>query len=97
MSRVLTIPINGVYFDQILKGEKTEEYRLNTEYWKRRLIGRTFDAVVLTRGYPKGGGIEGVTRITRPWRGQYLKRISHPHFGPRPVWVFAINVGEQAA
>lgn len=88
----LILPIKGVYFDQIAAGVKTEEYRLPTSYWQKRIQGRSYDTVVLLRGYPKAGGIEGQTRLTRRWRGYRMTRICHPHFGTVPVTVFAINV-----
>lgn len=96
MSGVLTIPVKGIYFDQIASGEKREEYRVVTRYWSRRIRGRSYDAVVLTRGYPKGGGVEGVTRLTRQWRGAMLRTITHPHFGNEPELVFAIDVSVPA-
>ena len=88
----LTIPVNGVYFDQIAAGTKPEEYRLVSPFWSKRLEGRRYDAVVMTRGYPKAGGVEGVTRLTRQWTGFERKTITHPHFGLEPVEVFAIDV-----
>lgn len=88
----LQIAVNGIYFDQIAAGTKPEEYRLRTEYWSKRLEGRSYDKIVLTRGYPKGGGIEGVTRLIRPWRGYVERTLQHPHFGDDPVQVFAIDV-----
>lgn len=94
--RNLTIPVNGIYFDQIASGEKREEYRLVTSYWIKRLRNRVYDRVVLTRGYPKGGGVEGVTRLTRQYRGEMIRIITHPHFGPDPVEVYAIDVSEAA-
>ncbi len=91
---MLIIPVNGVYFDQIAAGTKAEEYRLATDYWRKRLEGRSYAGVVMTRGYPKAGGIEGQTRLTRRWLGFTRKTIAHPHFGAEPVDVFAINVSE---
>lgn len=90
----LTIPVKGQYFDQIAAGEKPEEYRLFTSFWIKRLRSRHYDRIALTRGYPKGGGVEGVTRLTRQWRGTTLRTITHPHFGPDPVMVFAIDVSQ---
>mgnify|MGYP000845371711 CR=1 FL=1 len=90
--KALTIPVKGIYFDQIKSGEKLEEYRLVTPYWMKRLNNRDYFAVVLTRGYPKAGGIEGETRLTRKWNGYIIKRITHPHFGPDAMMVFAIDV-----
>ena len=94
MASTITIPVNGVYFDQIAAGTKLEEYRLVTEYWTKRLEHRRLDRIILTRGYPKGGGVEGVTRLTRKWQGMTLKTITHPHFGDQPVQVYAIDVSQ---
>jgi hypothetical protein len=91
-ARVLTIPVKGEYFDQIAAGDKLYEYRLMTPYWVKRLKREPFSTVVLTRGYPKAGGVEGVTRLTREWRYCAVRTITHPHFGPDPVNVFAIDV-----
>ena len=96
MSRVLTLPLKGEYFDQIRDGSKAEEYRLDTPHWRNRIEGKTFDHVVLTRGYPKGGGVEGETRLTRAWRGYYLTQITHPHFGEGRHTVLAIDVSTPA-
>ena len=92
----LIIPLKGIYFDQIASGEKLEEYRLVTGYWIKRLRNRVYDRVILTRGYPEGGGVEGVTRLTREWRGYEIQALQHEHFGPRHVTVFAIDVSTPA-
>jgi len=86
----LVLPLKVAYFDQIKAGTKPEEFRLCTSYWRRRLEGRTFDRLVLTLGYPKRDDTE--RRLIRPWRGYRVTTITHPHFGPEPVQVFAINV-----
>lgn len=88
----LTLPLNATYFDKIRAGTKIEEYRLRTPYWAKRIEGREYDRIVLTRGYPQGGGVEGETRLTRHWRGYREARITHRHFGDKPVNVFAIDV-----
>lgn len=94
--RDLTIPVKGVYFDQIAAGTKTHEFRLQTSFWTKRLEGNAYRYVVMTRGYPKDGGVEGVTRLTRVWRGFDRRTIKHPHFEDDPVAVFAIDVSEAA-
>ena len=86
----LTLPLNGVYFDQIKAGTKVEEFRLRTPFWIKRLAGRTYDRIVLTRGYPKSDDHE--RRLVLPWRGLRETTVTHPHFGPDPVEVFAIRV-----
>lgn len=87
----LHLNLKGEYFDQIKAGEKVYEYRLQTAYWAKRLAGRTsFDVLVIKRGYPKAGDVSRI--FERPWRGFVRQVITHPHFGPKPVAVFAIRV-----
>lgn len=86
----LVLPLKREYFEAIKAGTKSEEYRLRTEYWRRRLEGRKFDRVVLTLGYPAADNHE--RRMVLPWRGLRKTTITHPHFGPKPVEVYAIQV-----
>lgn len=86
----LTLPLKGEYFDAIQSGDKMEEYRLCSEFWKRRIEGKRIDRIILTRGYPKRD--DESRRMVRPWQGYQIKEITHPHFGPHPVRVYAIIV-----
>lgn len=86
----LTLPLRGEYFDEIKSGSKTEEYRLCTEFWEKRIEEKRIDRIVLTRGYPRQ--TDESRRMVLPWRGYEIKEITHPHFGPDPVRVYAINV-----
>ena len=88
----LILPLKAEYFNAIKAGTKTEEFRLRTMYWTRRLHGRTFDRVVLMLGYPSRD--DETRRLVVPWRGMRETTITHPHFGSEPVEVFAIQVGE---
>lgn len=86
----LQLALKGEYFDAIRDGTKTEEFRLVTDYWTKRLrvpLGY-YDGLVLTKGYPKRGDLERTIEL--PWRGYRRKTITHPHFGPEPVDVYAI-------
>lgn len=94
MAGRIVIPVNGIYFDQIKSGEKVEEYRLANAYWARRLEGRSYDEVELTRGYPARD--DGERRLVRRWKGFVRKTIAHPHFGDAPVEVYAIDVSTPA-
>jgi hypothetical protein len=87
----LTLPLKSEYFDAIKSGEKCEEYRLVNEYWTKRLVGRHYGRIVLTKGYPKADDHE--RRLIKPWRGYVERTITHPHFGAEPMRVFAIFVG----
>jgi len=94
----LILPLKAEYFDAIRDGTKKEEYRLANAYWTRRLFvtghrttgHRSFSSIVLTKGYPKSDDTS--RRLELPWRGFTRKTITHPHFGPEPVEVFAIDV-----
>lgn len=88
----LTLALKGEYFDQIKAGVKTEEFRLVSPYWEKRLVGRQYGAIELTRGYPSRDDVS--KRIVLPWQGYRVTIITHPHFGNDPVEVFAINVKE---
>ncbi len=87
---VLHLPLKGCYFDAIKAGAKPEEYRLTTPYWRRRLEGRTYAGILLTKGYPARDDQE--RRLSLPWRGCTVKTIQNEFFGPAPVEVFAIDV-----
>lgn len=91
----LILPLKAEYFNAIKAGVKVQEFRLRNAYWRKRLEGRTFDRVVLTLGYPKASDTE--RRILRPWRSYDVITLTHPHFGPYPVEVFAIDVAKGAA
>ncbi|KIC36522.1 hypothetical protein [Leisingera sp. ANG-M7] len=86
----LHLPLKSIYFDQIKSGEKVEEYRKANPYWAKRLEGRSYFDIELTKGYPPKGDTS--RRITRPWLGYRKTTITHPHFGPDPVEVYAIRV-----
>ena len=88
--RTLTLPLKGIYFDQIKRGEKLREFRLATPFWQRRLRGRKYDQLILTRGYPARDDAE--RHLVLPWRGYRMETLQHEHFGPEPVEVFAIDV-----
>jgi hypothetical protein len=91
--KTLTIPVKGVYFNQIKDGTKREEYRLCTPYWEKRLEGKTYERIVLTLGYPKSTDNERRLTIGRVrWS---IKTITHPHFGSDPVRVYAIDVTKE--
>ncbi|OWQ91997.1 RNA-binding protein [Roseateles aquatilis] len=87
--RILYLPLVRQYFEDIRDGRKPEEYRRATPYWRKRLEGQTFDMIVFTLGYPARDDHE--RRLVRPWRGYRVTTITHPHFGPEQVKVFAIR------
>ena len=92
MAEILHLNLKAEYFDQIKDGSKKEEYRLYNDYWRKRLLFRKYAGILIKRGYPKRG--DASKTIERLWRGWTIKEITHPHFGDKPVQVFAIRVNE---
>lgn len=90
LARILHLPLKREYFEQIKVGVKLEEYRLVNDYWRARLYAKDYDVIVLTLGYPKRA--DSARRLELPYKGYMVKQITHSHFGPTPVFVFAINV-----
>ena len=88
----LHLPMCAKYFDQVASGEKLDEYRLYTRYWMKRIEGREFEDIVLTRGYPKRD--DKTRRMICEWRGYSIITICHEHFGDVDKLVFAIDVSE---
>lgn len=88
----LHLSLKADYFYEIRDGKKAEEYRLCTPYWEKRLAPhKHYSSIELTLGYPPKDNYS--KRIIRPWRGYIRRTITHPHFGDKPVEVFAIHVG----
>ena len=90
----LQLAVKGEYFDDMKRGEKNEEYRLVTSFWRKRILARKYDRLIITRGYPKRDDMS--RRIDVPYAGYEVKTITHPHFGDMPVKVFAIKVNIDA-
>ena len=80
-----------------MKSRRSEERRVGKEclrlcnnYWNKRLVNRKYDRLIITKGYPKRD--DSSRRIDVPYEGYEIKTITHPHFGDKPVKVFAIKV-----
>jgi len=90
VSRGYCVKLYSCQLDAIKAGNKPEEFRLRTPYWRKRLEGRIYDRIELTKGYPARA--DETRRLSLPWKGYRVTTITHPHFGAEPVEVFAINV-----
>ncbi|PCM23683.1 hypothetical protein BH694_10960 [Escherichia coli] len=55
-----------------------------------QIMFREYDRLIITKGYPKRD--DSSRRIDVPYDGYEVKTITHPHFGDKPVKVFAIKV-----
>lgn len=89
--RTLHLNLKKEYFDAIVAGTKPFEYRLRSRFWSKIIEGKEFDKVLVKSGYPPAGDPNRIS--ARKWLGYEIQTITHPHFGPDPVEVFAIHVG----
>lgn len=90
--KILTLNLNKEYFDEILSGNKKEEYREVKEYWTKRLKQK-YDRIVIKCGYPKSEDIS--KEIWFEWNGFIKKKINHKHFGSKEVEVYAIDLNKK--
>ena len=51
--KILHLNLYRKYFDAIVNGTKTIEYRDKTDYWKKRIEGREYDIIKFRNGYAK--------------------------------------------
>lgn len=88
--KILYLSIKKEYFDKIKSGEKKYEYRLCKPYWATRLVGRGYDLIQISNGYPKKGDQSRI--IERPFKGYKVVKIKHKEFGGITKNVYAIRV-----
>ncbi len=86
--RTLILPLKRRWFEQILGGQKSFEYRLKNAYWTKRLVGKHYDRVIFMLGYPKRD--DTARRIVAPYRGYVMKTVTSDEWGNKPQKVFAI-------
>ena len=92
--RTLILPVKRKWFLQIQTGLKRAEYRLRSSYWEKRLIGRHFDQIAVTLGYPARNDTS--RRITFPWNGYTLETVTSEEWNNEPKEVFAIHLQRHA-
>lgn len=75
---ILHLILKAKYFNAIERGDKTIEYRDNTPYWQRRIMGK--EIVVFHRGYTKNT----ITFRIKKVRGLFLNHTQiEIHLGER--------------
>jgi hypothetical protein len=53
MSEILHLTLHREFFAAIAGGQKRTEYRKQTLYWRKRLEGRKYKAILFRNGYGK--------------------------------------------
>lgn len=92
MSNTLHLNLKKEYFEAIKNGDKTEEYRVFNDFWKKRLLNRRYDKILIKCGYPKKDDMSKILEF--PYQGWSIKTIKHKHFGEQKTKVFAIKLNK---
>ena len=108
---ILPLVLKGKWFDMIASGEKREEYRLPTDYWRKRLHNwnrrfspSTTPVVEFRRGYAKGAprmafwclGIETASgMMPYAYVDATVSKRFHPEWGEPTAPHFFISLGDR--
>lgn len=84
----LVLPLRRKWFEAIREGRKPFEFRLRNDFWRKRLIGKSYQNVIFTLGYPKKG--DSSRRIVAPYRGYIETTVVSEEWDNIPQEVFAI-------
>lgn len=86
----IQLAVKAIYFDAIKQGTKFYEFREHNDYWSKRLLGRDYERLIITNGYPSKEDLE--KRFECDYTGFIVKHLTHPHFGNKRIKVFAIRI-----
>lgn len=84
MTRILHLHVTFFYFEQIVFGDKEEEYRI-VEKWRKAVEGKEYDILRIWRGYTSEA-------IDFPYRAPTIRTMTHEHFGAEPVTVYVFEL-----
>lgn len=85
---LLFIILKGEYFHQIAAGTKTEEYRITSEYWAKKIIDHHYSHIIFQLGYSATA-----PRMIIEYLGYEKKNISSVVYNGQ-VEVFALKLGK---
>lgn len=88
MEKTLHIVIKRKYFDQIVSGTKTQEFRLVKPYWVNKLVDKDYTHIIFQAGYRSDA-----PRYRCAYNGYDIINLRHEFFGDAEVTVFALNLG----
>jgi hypothetical protein len=85
--KTLTLHVKRCYFEEIAVGTKLFEYRRANEHWTK-VLAKHYDRLEICLGYPPRG--DRKRRMRFAFTPPQLITLTHPHFGPHAVEVFAL-------
>lgn len=85
----LFLIVKKQYFEEIKSGIKTKEYKLATDYFSKKLIGRNYRTVTFQNVYSANS-----EKLVLEYKGVDLEYFQCEFFGQNKVLVFSIALGE---
>lgn len=80
MPEILHLNLHREFFAMIAAGRKPIEYRKQSPYWRKRLEGRKYDAILFRNGYARGAPemlieFRGLRRFGKGQNAYYAIRL----------------------
>ena len=90
--KILHLNLKRKWFEDVKNGLKPEEFRLVSDYWKKRLEGKDYDLIYVKLGYPAKDDWSRI--LIFKWKGYRTIEIAHQEFDGKAK-VYAINLTER--
>lgn len=90
--KILHLNLKRKWFEDVKNGLKPEEFRLVSDYWKKRLEGKDYDLIYVKLGYPAKDDWSRILMFK--YQGFSKKQITHEEFGGK-AQVYAIKLKER--
>ena len=85
MSKLFII-VKNQYFQDIVSGNKTREYRRYTPYWISRIVEREYTHIIFQNGY------NSAKRVQVSYLGYEVQTLQLDFFGPLPIKLFILKI-----
>ena len=86
MEKNLFLTIKKEFFDKILSGKKTEEYRVVNSFYKSRIENKKYTHIILQKGYNAKS-----KRLKAEYLGYEIKEIETEIYGKTEVYVLKLK------
>jgi hypothetical protein len=85
----LTLVVKAEFFEAIRKGQKLEDYRVASEYWRKRIEKEGIERVKIRLGFPKEE--HPWNTMTFKFNGFERKRIKTKTYGDSEVYAIDLR------
>lgn len=86
--KILHLNLKKEYYDQIVAGIKTTEYRELKNYWTKRLVNKNYDLICFKNGYSKNA-----PKFHIQYKGYTIEKRNF-EITQKSTLVYAIKLGD---